>query len=378
MKIIKMEIIHVKPRYSFLKVYTDEGITGIGEACLEGKARVVEMAIKDFEYLLIGQDPRNIEHLWNLMYRGTFYRAGAILCSAISAIDQALWDILGKSLNVPVYKLLGGAVRDRIRVYKHVNTDENVNTDDTERIVELAIKAVQEGYTMIKTALPGPARIVESKGFIDRQVKRMAALRDAIGPEVDFGIDFHGRVSPALAIQLIKEFEPFKPMFIEEPCLPENVDTMVTIARSTTIPIATGERLYTRWGFKDVLEKQAAAIIQPDLAHCGGITEAKKIAAMGEVYYTGFAPHNPLGPVNLAASIQLSATVQSFIALEQLTLGEGLIKQPFQLKNGFVDLPTAPGLGVELDEEKIATLLYSGDWKLPYWTHKDDNSVADW
>jgi galactonate dehydratase len=378
MKITKMEIIHVKPRYSFLKVYTDEGITGIGEACLEGRARVVEMAIKDFEYMLIGQDPRNIEHLWNLMYRGTFYRAGAILSSAISAIDQALWDILGKSLNVPVYKLLGGAVRDKIRVYKHVNTDESVNSDDTERIVELAKKAVQEGYTMIKTALPGPARIIESKGFIERQVKRMAALRDAIGSEVDFGIDFHGRVSPALAIQLIKEFEPFKPMFIEEPCLPENVDTMVTIARSTTIPIATGERLYTRWGFKDVLEKQAAAIIQPDLAHCGGITEAKKIAAMGEVYYTGFAPHNPLGPVNLAASIQLSATVQSFVAQEQLTLGEGLIKQPFQLKNGFVDLPTAPGLGVELDEKKIATLLYSGDWKLPYWTHQDDNSVADW
>jgi galactonate dehydratase len=378
MKIIKMEVIHVKPKYSFLKVYTDEGITGIGEACLEGRARVVEMAIKDFEYLLIGQDPRNIEHLWNLMYRGTFYRAGAILCSAISAIDQALWDILGKSLNVPVYKLLGGAVRDKIRVYKHVNTDETIDSDDTQRIVELATKAVQEGYTMIKTALPGPARIIESKGFIDRQVKRMAALRDAIGPDVDFGIDFHGRVGPALAIQLIKEFEPFKPMFIEEPCLPENVDTMVTIARSTTIPIATGERLYTRWGFKDVLEKQAAAIIQPDLAHCGGITEAKKIAAMGEVYYTGFAPHNPLGPVNLAASIQLSATVQSFIAQEQITLGEGLIKQPFQLKNGYVDLPTGPGLGIELDEEKIASLLYSGDWKLPYWIHQDDNSVADW
>ncbi|NOU96601.1 galactonate dehydratase [Paenibacillus sp. LMG 31456] len=378
MKITKMEVIHVKPRYSFLKIVTDEGITGIGEACLEGRARVVEMAIQDFEYMLLGQDPRNIEHLWNLMYRGTFYRAGAIMCSAISAIDQALWDILGKSLNVPVYKLLGGAVRDKIRVYKHVNTDEKVTTDDMERFIGLAKKAVQEGYTMIKTALPGPAHILETKGFIDRQVQRVAALREAIGPDVDFGIDFHGRVSPALAMQLIKEFEPFKPMFIEEPCLPENVDTMVTIARSTTIPIATGERLYTRWGFKDVLEKQAAAILQPDLAHCGGITEAKKIAAMGEVYYTGFAPHNPLGPVNLAASIQLSATVPSFVAQEQITLGEGLIKQPFVLKDGYVDLPTAPGLGVELDEEKIAPLRYSGDWKLPYWIHEDDHSVADW
>lgn len=378
MKITKMEVIHVKPRYSFLKVHTDEGIVGIGEACLEGRARVVEMAIRDFEYLLIGQDPRRIEHLWNLMYRATFYRAGAIMASAISAIDQALWDILGKSLNVPVHALLGGAVRDKIRMYKHVNTDEKFEVDDTARIVELAHKAVQEGYTMVKTALPGPAHIVETKGFIDRQVKRMAALREAIGPDVDFGIDFHGRVGPALAIQLIKEFEPLKPMFIEEPCLPENVDTMVTIARSTTVPIATGERLFTRWGFKDVLEKQAAAIIQPDLAHCGGISEAKKIAAMGEVYYTGFAPHNPLGPVNLAASIHLSATVPSFVAQEQITLGDGLIKRPFVLNNGYVDLPTAPGLGIELDEERIAADVYSGDWKLPYWIHKDDNSVADW
>jgi|CeladaMinimDraft_18_1061708.scaffolds.fasta_scaffold03045_1 galactonate dehydratase len=378
MKITKLEVIHVRPRYSFLKIHTDEGLTGIGEACLEGRARVVETAIRDFEYLLVGQDPRRIEHLWNLMYRGTFYRAGAILCSAISAIDQALWDILGKSLQQPVHVLLGGAVRDRIRVYKHVNTEERFEVDDTERLVELAKAAVREGFTMVKTALPGPARLLESKSFIERQVKRMAALREAIGPDVDFAIDFHGRVSPALAIQLIKEFEPLKPLFIEEPCLPENVDAMVTIARSSPIPIATGERLYTRWGFKDVLEKQAASVIQPDLAHCGGISEARKIAAMGEVYYAGFAPHNPLGPVNLAASIQVAATVPSFIAQEQLTLGEGLIKQPFKLDNGYLDLPSAPGLGVELDEESMKPQIYSGDWKLPYWFHEDDHSVADW
>jgi galactonate dehydratase len=372
MKITKMEVIHVKPRFSFLKVYTDEGITGLGEACLEGRARVVEMAIKDFEYLLIGQDPRRIEYLWDLMYRGTFYRAGAILCSAISAIDQALWDILGKSLNVPVYKLLGGAVRDRIRLYKHVHED------DIEEFKKQAKIAVQEGYTMIKTAIDVKAHIVETKSFIDREVERIGILRDTIGPDVDFGIDFHGRISPALAIQLAKEFEQFKPMFIEEPCLPENVDTMVTIARATTIPVATGERLYTRWGFREVLEKQAAAILQPDPSHCGGITEAKKIAAMGEVYYAGFAPHNPLGPVNLAASIHLDAVTPSFVAQEQITLGEGLIKHPFELKNGYVDLPTAPGLGIELDEEAFEHLRYEGDWRLPYWFHKDDNSLAEW
>lgn len=372
MKITKLEVVHVKPRYSFLKVHTDEGIVGLGEACLEGRAKVVEMAIKEFEYLLIGQDPREIEHLWNLMYRGTFYRGGAILCSAISAVDQALWDILGKSLNVPVYTLLGGKVRDKIRVYKHVHGD------DLEEFKRNARVAVEEGYTMIKTAVHEKAQHLETSAYINRQIERMSILREIIGPDRDFGIDFHGRVSPALAIQLAKEFEPFKPIFIEEPCLPENVDTMVTIARSTSLPIATGERLYTRWGFREVLEKQAASVLQPDLAHCGGITEAKKIAAMGEVYYAGFAPHNPLGPINLAASIQLDATVQNFVAQEQITLGEGLIKQPFVVKDGYIDLPKAPGLGIELDEEAFASDIYEGDWRLPHWFHEKDNSLAEW
>lgn len=372
MKITKLEVVHIKPRYSFLSVHTDEGITGIGEACLEGRARTVEMAIKDLEYVLLGKDPRNIEELWQFMYKGAFYRGGPILNSAISAVDQALWDILGKSLGVPVYKLLGGAVRSRIRVYKHVHGETN------ELFIQRAQEAIDEGYTMIKTALDAKAHVVESQSFIQKQVERFALLRETIGPDVDFGIDFHGRISPTLAIQLAKALEPFHPMFIEEPCLPENVDTMVTIARSTSIPIATGERLFTKWGFKDVLEKQAAAILQPDLAHCGGITEARKIAAMSEVYYTGFAPHNPLGPVNLAASLHLVATVPHFVAQEQLTLGEGILKEPFELKDGYIELPKGPGLGVEVDWEAIKVRIYDGDWKLPIWTHDDDGSFADW
>lgn len=373
MKITKLEVMHLKPRYSILQVFTDEGIVGYGEASVEGRARTVERAIKDFEYLLIGEDPKNIEHLWQLMYRGTFYRGGPILNSAISAVDQALWDILGKYHNVPVYELLGGPVRSKIRVYKHVHGDNSL-----EEFLENARIAVNEGYTMIKTAVHTQANIIEKPSYVKEQAERMRALRETIGPDVDFGIDFHGRISPALAIKLAKAFEPSEPMFIEEPCLPENVDTMVTIARSTTIPVATGERLYTRWGFRDVLEKQAAAILQPDLAHCGGISEAKKIAAMGEVYYSGFAPHNPLGPVNLAASIHVAATTPSFIAQEQITLGETILKEPFEQKNGYIDLPTKPGLGIELDQEKIKHLKYDGDWKLPYWINETDNAVADW
>lgn len=371
MKIQNLSVLHVAPRFAFLKVMTDEGIVGVGEAMLEGRARTVEMAIRDLEPLLIGEDPRNIEHLWQRMYRGGFYRGGPILMSAISAVDQALWDILGKSLGVPVYQLLGGAVRNKLRVYCHIGGDS------LEDLRQSAKEAVKQGFTMVKTTVDAKAQVVESAAYVERQIERLDVLRSELGSGVDIGIDFHGRISPALAVQLAKGFEPYRPMFLEEPCLPENVDTMVTIARSTTIPIATGERLFTRWGFREVLEKQAAAIVQPDLAHCGGISEARKIATMAETYYAGLAPHNPLGPVNLAASLHLAAASPNFLAQEQITFGEGLVKQPFVMKDGYVDLPNGPGLGIELDEAAIAERRYAGDWKLPVWMH-DDGSVADW
>jgi galactonate dehydratase len=382
MKITQLEVVHVRPRYSFLKVHTDAGITGIGEACLEGRARVVEAAIADFEYLLVGQDPRRIEKLWNLMFRATFYPAGSILASAISAVDQALWDILGKHHGVPVHELLGGAVRDRVRVYQHVNVGDHSPSAapdaGIDELTALARKAVAEGYTMVKTALPGPARVLESKAFIDAQVRRMTALREAIGDEVDFAVDFHGRVGPALALQLIREIEPLKPLFVEEPCLPENVDAMARIVSASPVPIATGERLFTRWGFRDLLERASVAVVQPDVSHCGGISEARKIASMAETSYAGFAPHNPLGPVNLAASVHVSATVPGFVAQEQLTYGEGLITQPFRQVDGYLPLPDRPGLGVELDEEAFAEQVYDGDWKVPHWQHPADNALAPW
>lgn len=374
MRISAIEVIHLKPRWSWVRVTTDEGIVGYGEANLEGRSRTVEMAIHELESELIGSDPRQIERLWQAMYRHAFYRGGPIMVSAISGVEQALWDILGKSLGVPVSQLLGGRVRDRIRVYCHVGgaTPEEAGAH--------AKRAVEEGFTVVKTGIDGPARLLESPHFVDQQMERWEAIRSALGTKVDLAIDFHGRVGPSLAIVLAQEIERsrIRPMFIEEPCLPENVDALARVARATSIPIATGERLFTKWGFRSVLEQQAAAILQPDLAHCGGILEGKKIAAMAETYFVGFAPHNPLGPINLAASLNLVATVPNFLAQEQVSVGEGYLKSPFVIDQGYIAVPTAPGLGVEVDEEALESLRYSGDWSTPVWDHSDDGSVADW
>ena len=385
MRITSLKVHHLAPRFSVLVVRTDDdSLFGLGEAVLEGKARVVEAAIRDFEPLLIGRDPRLIERLWIDMYRTTFYPSGSILASAISAVDQALWDINGKALGVPVHALLGGRVRDRVRMYRHVNVGD-LSADEVARgqdhiddLVAEAKVAAAEGFTMVKTALPGPARGLESAAFVDFQARRFAALREAVGPEVDIAIDFHGRVGPGLAKVLIAALAPYSPMFIEEPCLPENVDAMVDIARSTPVPIATGERLFTRWGFREVLEKGAATVLQPDLAHCGGISEGRKIAAMGETYYAQLAPHNPLGPVNLAASIQLALTVPSFLCQEQLHLGQGILTQPFAVVDGYVEAPTAPGLGIELDPDALASSTYDGSWRLPHWVDPVDGALLPW
>jgi len=370
-KITRLETILVKPRWLFLKVHTDVGLVGLGEPIVEGRARTVQTAVHELESILIGADPRRIEHLWQSMYRQTFYRGGPVLTSAISGVEQALWDLLGKSLGVPVWQLLGGACRERIRVYAHCGGAT------PEEAAARAKELVARGFSVLKTGVGrGPARTVESPAFVDAVVERFAAIRAAVGNTVEVAIDFHGQISPALAISLARALEPYRPMFIEEPCLPENVDTLVTIARSTPIPIATGERLYTRWGFREVLEKQAAAIVQPDLCHAGGIFECRKIAAMAECYYAAVAPHNPLGPISLAACLQLDACTPNFLVQEQVSLGEGYLAQPFTVKDGWIDLPTGPGLGIELDEEALADKI-GHDWQSPRWFH-EDGSVADW
>ncbi|HEX2988666.1 MAG TPA: galactonate dehydratase [Chloroflexota bacterium] len=372
MKITKLELLPVKPRWVFLKMHTDEGIVGYGEPVLEGRARTTMTAVRELESYLIGQDPRRIEHHWQAMYRGTFYRGGPILVSAISGIEQAMWDIKGKALGLPVYALLGGPARDRIRMYAHCRGET------PEKSAEAASAVVAKGFTALKTSFPMSKRIIETPGYIERCVRQLGAMREAVGPEVDIAIDFfHGGYPPAMAIRLAKELEPFRPLFIEEPCLPENIDAMVNIARATSIPVATGERLFTRWGFRELIEKQAAAILQPDLCHAGGIFEVRKIAAMAETYYLNLAPHCPLGPIALAACLQLDASIPNFLLQEHVTLGEGYLKQPFVVKDGYVDLPTAPGLGIELDDEAVAAGAMEPNWDSPRnWF--EDGAVADW
>jgi galactonate dehydratase len=377
MKITKLELFHVRPRWLFLKVHTDEGLVGYGEPIVEGRARTVETAIHELESYLIGQDPLRIEHHWQAMYRGAFYRGGPVLASAISGIEQALWDIKGKYYGMPVYEMLGGACRNKIRMYAHCHGDS------VEDSVQMALKRKKQGFTAIKIGLDAPVQIVDTMAYLERQVERLASIRSAVGKEMDIAIDFHGRVSPAMAIRLAAAFEPYYPMFIEEPCLPENVDEMVRIAGSTTIPIASGERLFTKWGFRELIEKQAVAIVQPDLCHAGGIFESKKIAAMAESHYGAVAPHNPLGPISLAACLQLDTCTPNFLIQEHPTLddqsdlGAGFLKRPFRIENGYISIPEGPGLGIEMDEEALQQKIFDGNWDTPRLYH-EDGSVADW
>ncbi|MFO8007177.1 MAG: galactonate dehydratase [Candidatus Brocadiia bacterium] len=371
MKITKLETFFVRPRWLFLKMQTDEGIVGWGEPIVEGWARTVAAAVQQMGEYLVGKDPRRIEHHWQALYRGGFYRGGPILVSALSGIEQAMWDIKGTALGVPVYELLGGPVRERIRVYAHFGGQS------VEEYVDAAAARVAEGFTAIKTAPFGAARFMEGPEFVRQAAERMAKLRERVGEGADVALDFHGRVSPALAVRLIEALEPFSPMFVEEPCLPENVDAMARIADSTSVPIATGERLFTKWAFREVLEKEAAAILQPDLSHAGGILEVRKIAAMAEAHYAAVAPHCPLGPISLAAGLQVDACIPNFLCQEQVTLGETYLKEPFVVEEGHVPVPTGPGLGIDIDEQAVAENTYDGSWETPRLWH-GDGSVADW
>jgi galactonate dehydratase len=367
MKITKLETFLVKPRWLFLKIHTDEGLVGLGEPILEGRALTCAQAVAELEPYLVGEDPRKVIHHWQAMYRHAFYRGGPILTSALSGVEQALWDITGKALGVPVYQLFGGPTRERICLYKHAGEPQQIKD------------WMAKGFTAFKVGIRGgrPARIVESKGFIERAVEHFASLREAGGPEADIAIDFHGAISPQTSKLLIKALEPYQPMFIEEPVQCQNVDVLADLARGTHLPIATGERVFTKWGFREILEKHAASILQPDLCHAGGIHEVHLIAGMAEAYYAAVAPHNPLGPISLAACIQLDATIPNFIAQEHVSLGEGYLKQPFVAKEGYVDLPTGPGLGIELDEESLADKI-DHDWRNPQSYHPDDGSIIDW
>ncbi|MCB0632110.1 MAG: galactonate dehydratase [Saprospiraceae bacterium] len=365
--ITKLETFKVKPRFLFLKIHTNQGITGLGEPITEGRADTCAEAVKEIGKYLIGKDPRRIIHHWQAIYRHSFYRGGPILTSALSGVEQALWDIKGKALGVPIYELLGGPTRDRIRVYAHARTPEAIR------------QAREEGYTAFKTGVLNSRQsgIVASPRFIDEAARNFADLRSAAGDDADIGIDFHGAISPQNAALLIRELEPMQPFFIEEPVNCQNVEVMAQLARETHLPIATGERIFTKWGFREILEKGAATILQPDICHAGGIFEGRLIAGMAEAYYAAVAPHNPLGPISLACGLQLAASIPNFLCQEQVTLGEGYLKEPFQVSDGHIPLPTGPGLGIELDEEALADKL-GHDWRNPETYLDSDGSVVDW
>jgi galactonate dehydratase len=368
LKITRLETYLVQPRWLFLKVHTNAGLVGLGEPIVEGRPRAVQAAIKEIEPYLIGKDPRHIVHHWQAIYRHAFYRGGPVLTSALSGIDIALWDIKGKALGVPIYELLGGPTRKKVRLYAHAS-----------KLADLK-KGLTAGFTAFKT---NPIfrrrypRYIESPAQVNHAVEQFAALRKAAGDDVDIAIDFHGKVSPALAKVLIKGLEPHLPMFVEEPINCQNHDLMAEIARGTHLPIATGERVFTKWGFREVLEKKAATVLQPDLCHAGGITEVRLIAGMAEAYYATIAPHNPLGPISLAAGLQLAASIPNFLCQEHRTLGEGYLKTPFVVKKGFVDVPTGPGLGIELDDDAVARKI-GHDWRNTESYDEDDGSVMDW
>jgi galactonate dehydratase len=366
-KITRLETFKVKPRFLFLKVHTDQGLTGLGEPITEGRADTCATAIKEMEPYLLGKDARKIMHHWQAIYRHSFYRGGPILTSALSGLEQALWDIKGKALGVPVYELLGGPTRDRIRVYAHARTPESIK------------KARTEGFTAFKTGVKNATQsgVIASQKFIEEATEAFAALKDAAGKDGDVGIDFHGAISPQNAGLLIHALEPYQPFFIEEPVNCQNVDIMAGLARETHLPIATGERIFTKWGFREILEKQAASILQPDLCHAGGIFEGRLIAGMAEAYYASIAPHNPLGPISLASGIQLAASIPNFLCQEQVTLGEGYLKEPFVVKEGHVELPKGPGLGIDLDEDALADKL-GHEWRNRESYLDSDGSVVDW
>ncbi|MGC7094264.1 galactonate dehydratase [Amycolatopsis lurida] len=382
MKITSMTTYQVPPRWCFLKIETDAGITGWGEPVLEGRAASVAAAVEELSDYLIGQDPSRIEDLWTVLYRGGFYRGGGIHMSALAGIDQALWDIKGKALGVPVHDLLGGRVRDRIKVYSWIGGDRPAET------ARAAREVVDRGFSAVKMNGTEELSYLDSWAKVDRCVANVDAVRDAVGPDIGIGVDFHGRVHKPMAKVLLRELEPYRLMFVEEPVLSEHVEDFADVLRASPIPIALGERLYSRWDFKSVLASGAVDIIQPDPSHCGGITEARKIAHMAEAHDVGLALHCPLGPIALAACLQIdagcyNATIQEqSLGIHYNTSNDLLdyLADPavFTYRDGQVDIPRGPGLGIEINEEYVAERAAEGHrWRNPVWRHSD-GSFAEW
>lgn len=382
MKITEVNTYLVRPRWCFLEIQTDEGISGWGEPVLEGHASTVKACVEEMKPYLIGADPAKIEDLWTVLYRAGFYRGGGVLMSAISGIDQALWDIKGKALGVPAYQLMGGACRSRIRVYSWIGGDRP-------RDVGAAAKERKDaGFTAVKMNATEELQFLDDYSKIDAVLERVAAIRESCGKYFGIAIDFHGRVQKPMAKILAKKLEEFDPMFLEEPVLCENMEYFPEIAAACNIPIATGERLFSKWDFKRLLKIGGVDIIQPDLSHAGGLTEVKKIASMAEAFDVALAPHCPLGPIALSACLNVDATSYNAVIQEQsigihYNVGKTVLDyvrnpEDFRFQDGFVDLPKRPGLGVEINRELVLEESRTPHaWKNPVWRHKD-GSIAEW
>jgi galactonate dehydratase len=399
--VTKFELFFLAPRWVFLKIETDEGISGWGEPVLEGRAHTVAAAVDELMLDVVGKNPFEIERLWQRMKKGSFYRGGAIMDSALAGIDQALWDIKGKALGVPVYQLLGGQVRDRVRIYGHIgaagsedgHTHAPVSTDIKELLAS-ADAQMARGLTALKFCPADGLEHIDTPEELKKIVARVTAVREHVGDAIDIALDFHGRFSLAMARRVFPYLEPLNLLFIEEPVLPEFTDQFELIVSSTSTPIATGERLFDRKDFKDVL-RSGIAVAQPDLSHAGGISECRRIASMAEVYDVSMAPHCPLGPIALAACLQLDFATPNFLIQEQviglgradagsrLDIYDSALKylvdlSVFDAPNGYIELMTRPGLGIEIDEAEVRKASESAHrWRAPFWTHKD-GSHAEW
>lgn len=382
MKITALRTYVVPPRWLFLKVETDEGLTGWGEPVLEGHAETLAAKIAELEDFLIGADPLRIEDIWQMLYRNGCYRGGPVLMSAISGIDMALWDIKGKHLGAPVHSLFGGPVRDKVRTYCWVGGDRSEN------LIE-GVRGLQaRGYSAAKMNICEELQIVDSYAKVDGIVKKLFELREAVGTSMDLAFDFHGRVHGPMAKVLLKELEPIRPMFVEDAVVSTQIDLMADLAAGTSIPLTIGERLHSRYDFKPVFEKRAASIVNPDTAHVGGISEMVRIGHMAEAYDVALAPHCPLGPIALAACLQVDAVCYNAFIQEQslgihynstsdlgdyTTPGNGL-----RVEDGFLAIPTGPGLGIEVDEAEVEKAAVEGHgWRAPVWRH-EDGSISEW
>ncbi len=378
LKIEKIELFKVPPRWLFLKITTASGIFGWGEPVVEGKADTVAACIKELEKFIIGRNANEIEDIWQILYRGGFYRGGPILMSAISGIDQALWDIKGKYLNVPVYELLGGAVRHKMKMYCWIGGD------NPGVILEQAHAKVNAGFKAVKMNATSGMDWISSLSDIKKVAHNIKSLREEFGYDLDVGLDFHGRVHKPMVKRLIDELAPYEPMFIEEPVLSENNDALRHIYSFTSIPIATGERMFSRWDFKEVLHQGVVDIIQPDLSHAGGISEVRRIAAMAEAYDVTLAPHCPLGPISLASALHVDFVSANAI-IQESSIGIhynndydilDYLSNPelLNIKDGYIALFQKPGLGVEINEDKLKEAQKIGhDWHNPIWRGEDGN-----